>query len=262
MATKDTAAAENIRIWARRHEAVDALNQKDWCNQASIDLKTVCEGADLVIICAPVNRIIELTSTISPFLSTETIVTDVGSAKTNIVKECTAILSDQACFIGSHPMAGSEKTGMENAQSTLFNGKVCFVTPSEKSSVENVQKVSKFWEDLGSKVIVETPEKHDELTAKGSHSPHIISAALASYLDESCPNAVDFCGNGLRDTTRIAAGDPGLWTEIIFQNREEILKSLSDFQIEIEKYREAIAKNDPEMTKSLLAKGKKFRDSL
>lgn len=262
MAAKKKAAAKTIRIWARRQEAVECLANKEWCDFASTDLASACQDANLVIICAPVKRIIELSTQIAPLLHGFPIVTDVGSAKQDIVAECTRIFEKSAHFIGSHPMAGSEKTGMENAEADLFEDRTCFVTPTEKTTELLVNTVNDFWAALGSSVIQETPQRHDELTAKASHSPHLIAAALASYLNAECPDAGKFCGNGLRDTTRIASGDPALWTEIIFQNKNEILKSLAGFQSELQKFSEAIANDDQNATNALLSQGKEFRDSL
>ncbi len=159
-------------------------------------------------------------------------------------------------------MAGSEKTGLENAQDDLFEGKSCFVTPTDDSDTQATNTVSAFWEALGSNIYTESPERHDAIVAQISHVPHILAAALASYLSREETDAQNLCGNGLKDTTRIASGSPELWQEIISQNGTEILKSLDQFQKEIDAFKETIVNEDTAKTIEFLARGKEFRDSI
>lgn len=262
IAAREKGIAKNVALWARRQEAVDSLLEQPWCARASTDLAEACRDSDLIVLCAPVNRIITLAEEIASFATNNPIVTDVGSVKADIVQRCEAALEGKALFIGSHPMAGSEKTGMENATGDLFDNRTCFVTASEKSDTDALAKTISFWQAVGSKVIEETPDKHDEIVAQVSHLPHLLASSLATFLANRCPAAADYCGNGLRDTTRVASGSPELWREIVGQNRHEVLRAIRDYQDHLQSLTAAIANASDFELLEQLATGKSFRDQL
>ncbi len=262
LAAQKRSLASSISVWARREEARDALKSAPWCDDAPEQIEEACDGSALIILCAPVERIIDLAKRIAPSLDSNPIVTDVGSVKSKLTRHCHAALESTGRFVGSHPMAGSEKTGMENADSDLFEGNPCFVTPLEDTDTEAVDRVSEFWTKLGAQVLRETPEQHDAIVANISHLPHLLASALASYLATKLPSAGQFCGNGLKDTTRIASGDPQMWREIVAQNREEIIRSIDAFEDELAYLRSAIANEDDFSVLNKLAEGKAFRDRL
>lgn len=262
MAAHERRLAANIHVYARRQSAVDALREQPWCQLASTDLAEATRDADLIVLCAPVDHIISLTEKIAPRLTRNPIVTDVGSVKAEIVSRCQNALSGKARFVGSHPMAGSEKTGMENADASLFEGRSCFVTPDPLSDPEAVAATKSFWEALGSVIIDKTAEEHDQIVAQVSHLPHLLASTLASFLAERCPQADIYCGNGLRDTTRVAAGSPELWREIISQNRQQVLDALADFQDHLDSIAQTIQENSDQDLLAQLSKAKAFRDQL
>lgn len=262
MAARQRELAKNVSVWARRPEAREQLAQTSWCDAAPEGIEEACSGSDLIVLCAPVERIIDLARSIAPHLDSNPIVTDVGSVKSKLSRACSAALDSQARFVGSHPMAGSEKTGMENADATLFVERACFITPLENADAKAVQAVSDFWQGLGSSVIIESPERHDAIVANISHLPHLLASALSIYLASAFPDAARFCGNGLKDTTRIASGDPHMWREIITQNRAEILRAIDAFQDELQGLRAVIANENDFETLAKLADGKAFRDVL
>lgn len=262
IAANEKGVAQRNSLWARRQEAVDALQQMPWCDRASTDLAEACRDAELIVLCAPVNRIITLAKEIAPFAKKNPVVTDVGSVKSDIVRQCESALAGKARFIGSHPMAGSEKTGMENAEGALFKDRSCFVTASPNSDPAALAQTIAFWQAVGSTVIEETPEKHDEIVAQISHLPHVLASSLSSFLARRCPAAASYCGNGLRDTTRVASGSPELWREILGQNRHQVLQAISDYQDCLQALSSAIStENDSELLQQL-ADGKQFRDQL
>ncbi len=264
MAAKADGLARSVSVYARRPEAAHQAAAQVWCDRASADLAEACRGAEIIVLCAPVERIIALSHDLAAALEpgASPIVTDVGSVKAEIARRCAAALDGKARFVGSHPMAGSEKSGMAHAEAALFKGRPCFVTPLPATDTAATEAVTALWQALGSNVILETPDRHDEIVACVSHLPHILASALACLLANSCPSAGDYCGNGLKDTTRVAAGDPSLWREIISQNRHEILRSIAQFQDELQAFAAAIAnENDFEVLRRL-SDGKQFRDQL
>lgn len=262
MAANAKGLAASISLYARRQEAADALAGRPWCRRATTDLAEACRDAELIILCAPVKRIISLAQQLAPSLSGNPIVTDVGSVKGDIARHCQAALQGKARFVGSHPMAGSEKTGMENASAELFQGRPCFVTPLPETDADALAQTKAFWQAIGCQVIQETPDRHDEIAACVSHLPHLLASTLASFLAQTCPEAARYCGNGLRDTTRVASGSPELWREIVTQNRNEILRAIRAYQEHLQSLSAAIANEDDFELLRQLADGKAFRDQL
>jgi prephenate dehydrogenase len=159
-------------------------------------------------------------------------------------------------------MAGSEKTGMENGRAELFHGAACLVTPLADTPEGEIERVVQLWSELGMLVTTLSPERHDEIVAHVSHLPHLLASALCGFLINRPEEWKAFAGNGLRDTTRIAAGDPVLWRSIVQQNRDEILRALVGFEEELQRFRAAIANEEDFRLQHLLEVGKTWRDRL
>jgi prephenate dehydrogenase len=252
--------ARRITVWARRPETRLQLRDQPWVSCVADTPEDAVREASLVVLAAPVDKIIELAGRIAPHLSAGAIVTDVGSVKAGLCRACHAALSPQARFIGSHPMAGSEKTGWENATASLFENRVCFVTPLVGADEASVAIVAKFWHDVGALVTTVSPDQHDEITAHISHLPQALATSLATCLAAKNPAWRNLSGNGLRDTTRIAASDATMWVEIFQQNRDEVLRALSAFQDELQGFQTALANRDWLEVRARLERGKVWRD--
>jgi prephenate dehydrogenase len=169
------------------------------------------------------------------------------------------LTEDRAEFVGSHPLAGSEKAGVQHAQADLFVDRVTIVTPAEHSTIAAVQQVTDFWRSIGSVVLNMTPEMHDAGVSLTSHVTHIIASALAAATSET---ELPLAATGWLDTTRVAAGDPELWQQILISNRDHVLKSLDKFAKVLTKFQVAIDQNDLDQILELLELGKKTRDSM
>lgn len=236
--------ASRIVLWARRPESRLALKSQPWCDAVADTPEAAVAGATLVVLAAPVDRIIALTRQIAPHLAPGAIVTDVGSVKGEICR--LGHIAVQGCghFVGAHPMAGSEKTGWEHASATLFDRRACFVTPLPETDPKAVETVVQFWRDLGCEVTTEHPDRHDEIVAHISHLPQIVASTLCAFLAKKDPRWRNHAGGGLRDTTRIAASDPQLWRTILEQNRDEILRALNGYEDELHALRSALANRD------------------
>lgn len=226
MTLRERCPETRIRIWGRRLESVEEVRSRGLAELASTDLQPVVEGADLVIFCVPVEAMSELASRALPHLSPNTILTDVGSVKAPVVKDLESILTQESCFVGSHPMAGSEQAGLGAARADLFEGSVCIVTPTSESNESAVERIEGFWDSVGCRVRRLSPEHHDEVIALVSHLPHLLAAALAKFVADRDPEAFAFCGPGFRDTTRVASGPPEMWTGIFSGNRQALRTSL------------------------------------
>ncbi len=252
--------ARRITVWARRPEARLKLREQPWVQHVADTAEDAVRDASLVVLAAPVEKIIELARQIAPHLPAGALVTDVGSVKGDLCRACHAAIAPHAHFIGAHPMAGSEKTGWENATDTLFEKRVCFVTPLAGANEQATAAVASFWHDLGAEVTTLPPDQHDEITAHISHTPQAIATSLATFLASKNPQWRNLSGNGLRDTTRIAASDATMWIEIFQQNRDEVLRALSAFQDELHGFQTALANRDWPEVRARLERGKAWRD--
>ena len=236
--------AGRIVLWARRPESRLALKSQAWCDAVAETPEAAVAGATLVVLAAPVDRIIALTQQIAPHLAPGAIVTDVGSVKGEICRLGHVAVHGRGHFVGAHPMAGSEKTGWEHASANLFDRRACFVTPLPETDPKAVETVVQFWRDLGCEVTTEHPDKHDEIVAHISHLPQILASTLCAFLARKDHRWRNHAGGGLRDTTRIAASDPHLWRTILEQNRDEILRALNGYEDELHALRAALANRD------------------
>jgi prephenate dehydrogenase len=250
----------HVAVWARRAEAVAELEKRAIAEIASTDLATVVRDADLVILAVPVGAMGALARQIAAVVPSGAIITDVGSVKAAVVEELSAIFQQRARFVGSHPMAGSEQTGLEAARAGLFDGAACIVTPDSHSDAAAVAAVHHFWETLGCRVLELSPAAHDEIVALVSHFPHLLAAALVNLIGEKHAEAFEFAGPGFRDTTRVASGPPEMWTEILRSNHSAVRAAVEAM---IEKLREIVTLLDHDASmNTFLTQAKTQRDQL
>jgi cyclohexadieny/prephenate dehydrogenase len=262
MATRQLALAKRVHVWARRAESREACADADWCDSAFSDPSDAVAGSDLVVLCTPVDAIVPMVRAVSPRLESGALVTDVGSTKSRICRLSSHAVPEGVVFIGSHPMAGSEKSGMDHASGNLFKNRACLVTPLESAPPGKVDSLVRFWRSLGMEVTSLSPEKHDEIVAQISHLPHLLSSLLALHLSRKPDAWQAFCGNGLRDTTRIAAGSSEIWRSIFEENREELLRAIDEFEGELTLMRSALHNGEWAHVRHLLELGKAFREGL
>lgn len=260
-AARARGAARRIVIWARRPETRAALARQPWCDGVAESAADAAQAAELVVIAAPVDRIVPLAREIAPHLTAGATVTDVGSVKGEIARLGHDAVHGQAYFVGAHPMAGSEKTGWEHASPDLFAARPCFVTPLPATDVGATARVVAFWQSLGSDVTTVEPDRHDEIVAHISHLPQALASTLCAFLSGRDPSWSGFAGGGLRDTTRIAAGDAQLWRAILEQNRAPVLAALAGYQQELEAFRAALADGRFGEVAERLERGKVYRES-
>jgi prephenate dehydrogenase len=216
-------------------------------------------GAEMAVFCTPVDRIAEQVLQVGLECAPGTLLTDAGSAKAVVVRAIDGRLPKGVSFVGSHPLAGSEKRGPENATANLFENKLTIVTPTSQTEAEALERTTSFWRALGARVQLMDPEEHDRALALTSHLPHLAAAALAGILK---PELLDLTAAGFRDTTRVAAGDPSIWTGIFLQNKEAVLAALEHFDERLQRFREALKAGDRLALDSLLDQAKKVREAL
>lgn len=238
---------------------LEAAQAADLIDTGTTDLSAAAAEASLLIFCTPVDRIADGVQKAAETCPAGTLLTDAGSIKRAICEELSTRLPSGVTFIGSHPLAGSEKQGFEHADANLFLGRVCVVTPEETTPHQALERLRSFWEFLGSRVIEMSPAEHDRVLARTSHLPHVVAAALAGTFSD-LPG--ELTASGYRDTTRIAVGDPELWTAILLGNAEAVVSGLDRCGAKLVDFRDAITNRDAAALKSLLETAKRNRDAI
>jgi prephenate dehydrogenase len=264
LAIKRRRLAGRVEGYARRIATVEECRKLKALDKTTLDLASAVKDADLVILCTPLAQMRTLVKQMLPSLKRGAIVTDVGSVKASVVKDVEGLIAKAgAHFVGSHPMAGGEKSGVSAARADLFVNAVCVVTPTRKTPVAVLSQVEDFWEAVGARLLGLSPEQHDALVARSSHLPHAIAATLAAWvLDPKHPFPQNkLCATGFRDTTRIASGSPEMWRDIALANRRHLGRALNAFTADLRKFQAALQRGDARALEKLFTIAKQRRDS-
>ncbi len=216
-------------------------------------------GAQLVVLASPLGTFPEILRDLAPFLSAGTLVTDVGSTKVLPDRWARQYLPRSVCFIGSHPIAGSEQRGVEFSRADLFDFANCIITPTRSAKAKDVTLLTTFWEKLGMQVSRMSPAEHDKLLARISHLPHVLATALVNSVD---PKETLFCGRGFLDTTRIASGPSDVWRDILMTNADPVDRSISRLIKELTRMQTALREGKDERIQKLLGQARERRNAL
>ena len=241
----------------RRLDTLRIALDRGAVDEIATDPEQACRQADWVVVCTPVQLIETYVLQCQRHLAPDSVITDVGSTKWRICEALRELASERFC--GSHPMAGSDKSGVESADADLFLGRLTIVTPWPGMPEERVERVERFWQSLGSRTLRMPPEEHDQAVARISHLPHIVAAALAGATPDSL---LPLAAAGWCDTTRVAAGGPELWRQILEENRVPVLRALEHFATSLDPWLDALRRGDGERLETLLTAGKQKRDSV
>lgn len=228
-------------------------------------LADVLARADITVLCLPIPQILEYGIRYAASFRKGSIVTDIGSVKKIICRTLRPELKKHDVeFVGSHPMAGTEKSGMDAAFKELYKGASVFMTPSEATPAKTVLIIKKLWECIHTKTVRMSPEEHDMLVASSSHLPHLVSIALThTVLDtdnETRKMKYAACAGGFKDTSRISSSSPMMWREIIQHNRNAVLNAMKDFEKRLSQMRKNIENENYDTLQEIFASGKKLRD--
>jgi prephenate dehydrogenase len=258
LALRSRGQARHVIGIGRRESRLRVAQQVGAVDDFYTDLAQGVARAELSIVCTPVSHIVAQVRQISRVCPAGALITDAGSTKAGICRDLDR-LEGNGTFVGSHPMAGSEKSGVEFARDNLFQDRVTVVTPTDSTDSGAVQRTEAFWAAMGSRIVRTTPEDHDRMVAEVSHLPHLVASALAAA---TRPENLIFAAKGWRDTTRVAAGDAELWRQIFSENRGHVLQSIDDFGKVLAAFRDAIAEDDRDELLRLLQSGKQCRESV
>lgn len=245
--------SKNYKLFgvSRRHETIDNALKENIICEGSVDIGLACE-ADLIFVCTPVNKTIETINTLRDKIKPETIVTDVASLKTEILDF--ANNSEPFKFIGGHPMAGTENKGLEASSGNLFEGAKWVLTPSKWADTNDLEKLCSILEILGAKVIFADACQHDKAAALISHMPLLLSQALfgmtKNYPESDISKlAMNIAASGFRDMTRLAATNPELAKDMLFQNKKNVLESVQELKHYLEILEKELSANDENFIK-------------
>lgn len=247
IALRERKLAKNVVGAVRRAETINAAFQKGAVDNATTELAEAARGADLILLACPVGQMETLCEELAPIIKAGAIITDVGSTKVEIVEKCAPIFGGKAHFIGGHPMAGSERVGVEYARGDLFEKAVWMLTPAGSTPKAQVNLLEKLLTQIGARPLVLDAKTHDELVAVTSHLPHVTAAALVRLFnathekDETVSNLI---AGGWRDSTRVAAGSAEMWRDICLSNAEPILKNVDALVAELQDFRDALKEED------------------
>lgn len=245
-----TGVVDQIIGWDRDSDTVAKALEIGAIDRIAADPAEAVIGAGVVVLAVPVGAIIDLAPVLGPRVGQGTLVTDTGSSKAEVVRAWEAHLAEGACFVGGHPMAGSEKSGVEWADACLFRGAQYLLTPGQRATDRALRQAAMLGEALGCRITVLSAEDHDRRVALVSHLPQLAAVALCTVLGGNAAGgqhgsgALRLAGGGFRDTTRIAASSPELWGDILLSNREAIVEALQGFLGELETMKDALARGD------------------
>jgi prephenate dehydrogenase len=246
-------------------DAMTIAKYRNVIDKIAVDYIDAVKDADLIIIATPISKIVNVINSIKNHLKDGAVVTDVGSAKENIVKAINKILPGNVIFIGGHPMAGSENEGILNANSDLFRNAFYILTPTDNTKTESLMELHSILNKMGSIVVTVTPKEHDMIVSLISHLPHVLSTNLVKLINDKQieqKNLFKLCAGGFRDMTRIAASNPKMWLDISLENKKEIIKALDEYIGYLYKFRENLKENKIDYIKNHYIEAKKARVNL
>ena len=258
LAVRKRRLAKEIIGVCRHKESLRRAKRKKAIDKGTLDYKSAVRDADLVILAVPIEQIIRIGKEIIPCLKRGSLVTDAGSTKSKIVRQIEKVLPKGVCFIGAHPLAGSEKRGVSSARADLFQGALCMLTKTTKTSPSALKKISGFWRSLGCRIKVLSAQKHDEIVAVISHLPHL----AAGQLVKTARGSLDFAASGFLDTTRIASSSAEIWADIFLSNKKYITQTIDEYIKNLKTIKDLIREEDKAKLSAEFKKIKALRDGL
>jgi len=233
-------------------------------DEFELDIASAVKNADLVVIATPLGAMQPVFEKIADFVSPSAVITDVGSSKASVIANALTAFGGTlpAGFVPGHPIAGTEKNGVEASFAELFENRCTILTPTDSSDDQAVLLLSDFWRGMGAKVVCMDAEHHDEVLAATSHMPHVLAFALVDTLGQmhERKEIFEFAAGGFRDFTRIASSDPTMWRDVCLNNSKALIHVLDLFRGELDALETAIKKHDREYLEKVFNRAKQTRD--
>lgn len=222
----------------------------------TVELRQGVAEADVAVVCTPVSLIARDVREAARLGRDDLLVTDAGSTKRGIVAEVEDDPRARSAFVGGHPIAGSERKGAAHARADLFDGRVCVLTPTDRTPADRLDRARRFWSGLGCRIVEIDPPTHDDALALTSHLPHAVAAALAATVPEAI---LPLAAGAYRDGTRVAGSDPALWAGILLANRDPVLRAIDRYNLQLTQLRRALEQKDEKAMLTWWAEAKAHR---
>jgi cyclohexadieny/prephenate dehydrogenase len=251
---------------ARTQASLDRVTALGIAHRVELDPARAVEGADCVMLCAPVGAYADLARAIAPHLAPGAILTDVGSTKQSVIRDVGPLVPAGVHFVPAHPLAGTEFSGPDSGFPELFEGRWTLLTPPPGTDPDAVEAVAELWRRCGSNIELMEPGHHDRVLAIVSHLPHLLAFTICGtaddLADESRKQVLKFAASGFRDFTRIAASDPTMWRDVFLNNREALLEMLARFTEDAQAMARAVRWGDADYIEDKVRRGRVIRRSL
>jgi prephenate dehydrogenase len=247
LAVRKRSLADEVVGFGRGEENLRTAKERGALDRYELEPGRAAEGADLVVLAVPVGAMQPLAAAMVPRAARDAVVIDVGSVKRCVVEVLEPLVPPPAAFVGCHPIAGTEQSGAAHASERLLEGRWCILTPTDRTDARALGRVRELWEAVGMRVDLMGAEDHDRLLALVSHLPHVVAWALVGAIESERVDGRDplaYSGGGLRDTTRIAASQAGMWRDILLANRAEVLRAIERLDGALGRLRRAIEDGD------------------
>jgi prephenate dehydrogenase len=262
LAMKKNNLCDKITGCGRNLDNLQRAKEKAVIDSFKVAPEEACVGSDFVLFATPVGSFVDIAKKIRNSLSIGTIVTDVGSVKGKLVRDMEALMPEGVFFVGGHPIAGSNHSGIDAASADIFRGAKCVITPTEKTNKTATEKVGSIWKTFGSVVKLINPDEHDRIYASVSHLPHLIAYLIVNTVADVDGSYLKFSGQGFMDTTRIASSSPEIWRDICILNKENILESIEIFKNNLDRVSQYLRANDSESLERDFKKARTLREGI
>lgn len=262
LAMKKNGLCKEIVGFGRDRKNLLNAKEKGIIDSFGADPASACKDSDLIMLATPVGTFPDLTKKTLPSFKKGAVMTDAGSVKGDLVYEIEKIMPEGVYYIGGHPIAGSDRSGIDSANAELFTGAKCIITPTKNSNAGALRIVADLWKSLGSDVITMDPEKHDRIYAAVSHLPHLIAYSIVNTIAGIDSSYLEFCGQGFKDTTRIALSSPELWRDISLMNKDNLIEMISIFQKNLDALSQYLRASDSGSLESEFRKARTLREGL
>lgn len=262
LAMKKNGLCRTITGHGRSRENLQRAKERNIIDSFEQDPVAACSGAELIMLSAPAGSFPGLVRAIVPTLKKGAVLTDVGSVKGILVREIEKMMPKDVHYIGGHPIAGSDRSGIDSANAELFRNAKCVITPTENSDPSALNKIQNMWKAFGADIIILNPEEHDRIYASVSHLPHLIAYAMVNTVAEMDRSYLDFSGKGFMDSTRIACSSEEMWNDICLLNRDNIIEALAVFQRNLDLLDRYLKAGDSDSLKAEFRKARTLRENI
>lgn len=262
LALKKAGLVKRVVGYSKSPTTTERARQMGVIDDTASSALMAVSGSDLVLLAVPVAATEATLKSIAPLVTSQMLLMDVGSTKSDVIHAARSALGDKfGSFVPAHPIAGKEVAGVEHADAQLYRGAQVVLTPTERTLTAQLQRAEALWKALGSRVSSMSPETHDSALAAVSHLPHLLAFAMMnSVLGQSdAANFLSLAGPGFRDFTRIAGGEPRLWRDVLLANKQEVLAQARHYQQALQQLEQAMLADDAQALQALLTQASDAR---